>query len=122
MFYKWRKRKNLKRIIKTLPGELAARYGISDYYTSGQVNKTLEAKAYSEEFANYAQVIFIEPDECVPNLMPKETYEIIRAEIANKYFGGDLGFVAKPLSRRSVGNTGHSTFGNVSEALGTRGR
>ncbi len=122
MFYKWRKYKNLKRIINSLPGELATRYGASDYYTPEQVSKTMETKKYSKEFAKYAQVIFIAPEKCVPELMPTESYEIIRTEIANKYFDGDTDFVAKSATWRNVGNTGHSTYGVIQESLGARNR
>ena len=118
MFYKWKKDRNLKRMIHILPGELATRYGVSDFYTSEQVNKTLEAKGYSMEFDRYAQVIFVEL--CVPDLMSKERYEMVRSEIADKYFDSDLNFIAKLVKRRSVGNTGFSTYGNIQESYASR--
>ncbi len=122
MFFKWRKGRNLKRMINLFPGELAVRYGASDYYTPGQVNKTLEAKDYSMEFERYAQVIFVEPDICVPELMSREDYETLRADIADKYFDGDRNFVAALVKKRSVGNTGFSTYGNIQEASALRDR
>ncbi len=109
-------------MLNSLPGELAARYGASDFYTFGQVNKTLEAKDYTMEFEKYAQVIFVEPNICVPDLMSKESYEVLRSDIADKYFDGDLNFIAQLVKRRSVGNTGFTTYGNIQEASVLRNR
>ncbi|MCP4769095.1 MAG: hypothetical protein GY875_22900 [Gammaproteobacteria bacterium] len=112
----------MKRMISLLPRELADRYGASDFYTPGQVSKTLEAKDYSMEFERYALVIFVDPDICQAELISPESYESLRKEIAARYFDGNFNFVAQLVKERSVGNAGFSTYGNIQEASALRPR
>jgi len=117
MFSNWKKSRAIKKYLKFLPRDLAARYGLSDFYTVGQVKRTIEELKYPQTFVGYAYILFLSQDEAVNALGDSKEHETIRNEIALKFFNGDNDFQLVPLSKRAIGNVGHSSMGPTSEAF-----
>ena len=110
----WKKNRALKRYVKYLPSALAIRYGIQDYYTSGQIEKTLIEERFSIEYKEYAKVLFMEPAKY--STSDSEYAELVK-ELAAQFFGGDLDFSAQPIKKRTIGNAGFSSMGPNIEAF-----
>lgn len=86
MFKKWKKKKILKSFVLRVPVDLAKRYGIKDFYTQGQLSRTIDECNYSPQYHGYAQVIFLTKDAALEIIKDSMVYESIRHELANKFF------------------------------------
>ena len=119
MFGKWKKNRILKRFVFSLPKDLNRRYGSKDYYSIGQLLSTIEDEGYSANFIGYAQVLVLSEEDAIVEIGDQSVYEAIRIELAETYFGGDIEFVAKPISKRGVSNDGYSSNGVTTESVGS---
>ena len=118
MFSNWKKNKVLKSFVQRLPSDLSQRYGKKDFYTLGQLSRTLEECKYSSLYHGYAQVIFLSQDEAMEVIKEQHIYNKIRRDLAQKFFGGDMEFNAVPLTKRSVGNPASSSIDSLSLGVG----
>ncbi|MEM7791964.1 MAG: DUF6559 family protein [Verrucomicrobiota bacterium] len=56
-------KRRLRRLVHSLPPILRKRYGRVEYYTEGQITKTIEDEGYDPRFLEYAVAMFAEPKE-----------------------------------------------------------
>jgi len=69
-----------------------------------------------------AQIIFIHPEESVPDIMSKKLYATLINEVAERFFDGDRNFAAKLVKARVVGNTGFTTYSVGQQGSGSHDR
>jgi len=117
LFPRARKKRAIHKVLTLLPGELTNRYGKRGFYTNGQVQTVLREVKLSKACASLAVVLFLAEDDAIAALNSEESYRAIVEEIADLYFDGDRNFVSVPLTRRKVGNQGHSSIGANIEAF-----
>ncbi len=117
MFENYKRRRATKNYLRLLPLALAKRYGVGDYYTSGQICQTVEQLKLSITYINIAKVLFMLPKEAETDISSSETYAGIVGELSSKYFGGDEKFNHTSLKKRNAGNIGHSSLGPTIEAF-----
>ncbi len=109
MFTRWKKNKAIKKFLRILPSHLRKRYGGSEYYTRGQVERTLEEENIGSLYKGYALAVFLSPDDAINVLGSSEIYQDLRKEIADKYFDGNVDFKIKYIGKSKVGNSGHNS-------------
>lgn len=109
-----------RRIIKTYARKLGAslirRYGSSEYYTSGQVNMTLQLLTLPASHAFIGHAMFLdEPsfNQIYQELQEEFNYQETRQEISDVCFGGQGNFSITdviryaPNASRGLGLSGH---------------
>ena len=104
------KERALNRYLNQLPTDLAQRYGRLDYYTIGQLTRTLEDCHYTKRYRGYAKAMFLTRDHAISELKTESIYVAIRKEIADTYFEGNMAFIVVPKDPRSIGNDGHTSI------------
>ena len=82
------------------------RYGGSDHYTHGLVERTLVEEKLGSKYSGYALAMFLNTSDAIAALGEEKTYYAIRKEVAIKYFNGNLDFVVRNLQHSGVGNSG----------------
>ncbi len=113
MFKSWKKNRAIKKILRILPSSLQKRYGDKEYYTIGQVERTLEEENIDLLYSGYTLVMFLSPDDAVNSLGSASIYQDLRKEIADQYFDSNINFKVKEVVNFKVANTGHSS-GHIS--------
>ena len=103
MWARFKKNRILKKFINKLPSCLSRRYGIAEYYSLGQLVRTLDEEKYPQLYRGYAMVLFLTEADARAELGIDSVYEDIRRELADRYYDGDLAFSTKPLTKRFVG-------------------
>ena len=107
MFESWKKKRCLTKFLTSLPPQLVKRYGASEYYTKGQIERTLDEGGFGRAYCGYALTIFLTQEDAMDALRDTQLYASIRQEIADLFFSGDLNFKVN----LSKGNSGHDSIG-----------
>lgn len=108
MWVGFKKKRILKKFVNKLPGCLARRYGVAEYYSLGQLQCTLDEEKYPEQYRGYAMVMFLTENNARAEIGIDSVYDDIRQELANRYYDGDIEFSTKPLTKRVIGNPAHA--------------
>ena len=97
---------------------LKKRYNKCEYYTEGQVIKTIEEYKLNESFIEYALAMYMEPSECdgvLAELGKSKKAAQLRKHIAVNYIGGGSDFTFNDIcstSEFSSGCDGSTTGGD----------
>ena len=113
MFERWKRNRAVKRFLRKLPALLQKRYGFNDFYTRGQVERTLKEENVSSVYSGYALAIFLSAEEAIDALGNADIYQSLRKEVAERYFDGDVHFKIRDIRLSKVGNEGHDSIGAV---------
>ena len=111
MFDNWKKNRMIRKYLLKMPCLLQHRYGPNDFYTRGQIERTLLEEKFSSAYMEYAISIFSSPEEAINILKDIETYKLLRKEIAERYFNGDLNYKVRCNRTPNLGNEGHDSIG-----------
>ena len=93
---------------------LKERYGALEFYTKGQIKKTVEECPFNEKFLPYAYGIFLEKPELVDVLeceYPDVSADRVREYLAKRFFDGNEEYTFRETVRFRVGNEGHDSSG-----------
>lgn len=118
MFFPWFKRKKVDRHLSTMAAALLKRYGRHSDCTQGQVSATLKALDTKPYLRPYSYAVFLSRKAALRHFNGVGRYEQRLKEIADLLFEGDLSEVGKFQKPRKVGNSGHSSYGIITEASG----
>lgn len=113
----WRKRRNLKRIARRLPLELARRFGATSHYTGDQVRTVLRERRYHAHYWNYALAMCLAAEHAAAELGGAEAVADLRTEIADRYFHGDARF-SMEIARLDAGSATSHGHGHGHDGSG----
>jgi hypothetical protein len=94
-----RKRRAVRRYLVALPRQLVEDYGHGGPYTTSQVAASVRRAKRSREFVAYAQAIFCDVEELLLRHPDRDHYDLLRRELALRYFGGGPGFTYLDVTR-----------------------
>ena len=117
------RRRAVNKYYKKLHFHLRKRYSLSESYTVGQVEKTVQECGFSQKYLPYALALFLKKSEFEELLKSKYlsfNANEIRVYIAKRFFEGNLNYEYTSQLERFVGNSGHTTLGNHSESSALR--
>ncbi len=104
---------SVKKYMNKLNPLLKKRYGVSEFYSAGQIERTIIECGFSKKYLPYAFAIFLSEDDFMrsvaeryPGMNPKN----IRKYIAKRYFGGDLDYSYRDAVKLIVGNSSHTSI------------
>jgi hypothetical protein len=98
------KNRAIKRFLAKLPFLLQRRYGPGDFYTIGQVERTLKDENIPIAYFGYALAIFLCTENAVDALVNTDIYNSLKKEVADRYFDGDISFKIQDIKLSKVGN------------------
>jgi len=82
----------IKKILFGMPELLSERYGYSEFYSLGQIEKTMEFMDLGESFKGYAVAVFANPKVAVSELRSLELYNTLRDEMTSEFLNGETDF------------------------------
>ncbi|MBC74967.1 MAG: hypothetical protein CME64_03050 [Halobacteriovoraceae bacterium] len=92
IFKRFIKARHLRIIAKNFLSHLQNRYGASSYYTYNQITKTLHECGFDNSLVQYPMAMYLtneDFEQLMNELKLTYDYEILRKEIAAKYFKGE---------------------------------
>ena len=118
------KRQAIRRFLTQLPRWLFADYGHQGPFSSAQVEASLRRHAASTlKYQAYAQALFCDRDDppSLKTAIGVGERNAARAELAERYFGGDVGFNFDEVSRLTERSGGASGEGQTGHGGGHHG-
>lgn len=109
MFKAWNKKRKVKVFINKLPAFLIKRYGPNEYYTKGQVMRTLDEEKFGSGYSDYALILYLSQENGLESIADSTLYHVIRKEIADSFFDGDINFKVSLSKRKKVSSCGHDS-------------
>ncbi len=107
------RRISVAKYYKKLHPHLQNRYGPSDYYTAGQITKTVVECGFSKKYTPYALGLFLEMNDFEQYMKahyPEVDPDNIRAYIAKRFFEGNMNYSYAESTKRLVGNSSHDSI------------
>lgn len=88
------RRRAIRSYIRRLPRQLLRSYGDCRHYTPQQVKRGIERAGLNKSYTSYAAAMYCrrEDFDAEYSTQPPSDYNVLRAEIAGRYFGGDADF------------------------------
>ena len=118
---KRRRRKTLLKGLRIVGPLLKERYGASDTYTVGQVRRSVEDARVPKDFITYGYAIFLQKDDfdTVQQKLGREAlYYVLRREVADLCFSGEINFSVKRALSFGGSSMSHKFGTNVDEFTG----
>lgn len=106
------KHRAIKKYIRSLGPQLRQRYGISEYYTEGQIRTTLEHNKIGGKYAVYAYGLYLVPEQfdgILTMLNESKTSKSIRKHLAVTYVGGNIDYSYSDIMSTSEYCAGESS-------------
>ena len=94
-FLEFGKKRAIRTYIRELPRLLARDYGASSSYTSAQINKAVGRYRLNERYIHIAVLLFSSRESFEMRYCKdydRQDYDLIRVDLANSYFGGNVHF------------------------------
>jgi len=112
------RRKAVNKYYSSMHGLLRIRYGISEGYSSGQVEATIKECDFSMKYIPYALALFVEERSLKEHLSkeyPDTNVEQLRTYIAKRFFHGDLDYkyCHKDVNARLVDSMTNQSIGKL---------
>ena len=96
----YKKRVQIKRLVRELPLILKKMYGKRNSYTEKEIMSAVNKAHYKKAFVEYALAAFMSKSKFTKEREPNrdtDTYDRLRLEIANRYFRGNVKFTIHDL-------------------------
>lgn len=115
------RRLTVNKYFKYLYPMLKSRYGMSEKYTVGQIEKTIEQCGFSTGFIPYALALFLDKADLAKVINQKYSgYQAnkLRDYIAKRFFSGNVNYTYEEAQDFIVGNEGHTSMAHNHAASG----
>ncbi len=103
----WFRKRRIRKLVSELPVSLAKRFGKSDFYTKGQIEKTLDEKPFDQKYRGYAYVLCMELEEAAEVIGSVEVSEIMAQELSVWFFNGQRDFRSRWFVRTPTTEARH---------------
>ncbi len=117
MGYHMFRRLAVNKYYREMMAYLLSRYGMSNSYTVGQIEKTVEQCGFSKKYLPYALALYMEKtkfEELLESRYLEFNSNELRGYLADRFFDGNMNFEYKSGAKSSVGNSGHTSVSHSS--------